>query len=230
MKILAFDTTLTACSAAVCDGGDVLAHGRERLSRGHAEILVPMIRLVLSAASTRFDDLDLIAVTVGPGTFAGIRVGLSAARGIALTTGARVAGMTTLAATAEGARRWCETDEERTIAVLQDARRAELFHQSFPPDDGAAVPEPAVIALADAPSVLPLGPVTVVGNGTELVRDRIVGRRPDVRFSDAPSIPDAVHVARAGLKLAESGGIGNDVPQPLYLRAPNARLPDTRMR
>lgn len=226
MRVLAFDTTLAACSVAVCDGADVLARGRERLSKGHAEILVPMIRSALSAASTRFDDLDLIAVTVGPGTFAGIRVGLSAARGIALTTGARVAGMTTLAAIAEGARRRRETDERRTIAVLQDARRAELFHQAFPPDDGAAVPGPTVIALADAPSVLPPGPVTVAGNGAELVRDRIVGRRPDVRFSDAPSVPDAVHVARAGLRLAESGGIETDAPQPLYLRAPSARLPD----
>ena len=230
MRTLAFDTTLAACSVAVCDGEDALAHERERLSKGHAEILVPMIRSALSAASTRFDDLDLIAVTVGPGTFAGIRVGLAAARGIALTTGARVAGMTTLAAVAEGARRRRETDEERTIAVLQDARRAELFHQAFPPDDGAAVPGPTVIALADAPSVLPPGPVTVVGSGVELVRDRIAGRRPDVRFSDAPSIPDAVHVARAGLKLAKSGGIGNDAPEPLYLRAPDARAPDARRR
>ena len=230
MRVLAFDTTLAACSVAVCDGADLLAHERERLSKGHAEVLVPMIRSALSAASTGFDDLDLIAVTVGPGTFAGIRVGLSAARGIALTTGARIAGMTTLAAVAEGARRWREADEERTIAVLQDARRAELFHQAFPPDGEAAVPEPAVIAVADALSALPPGPVTVAGSGADLVRDRIAGRRPDVRFSDAPSIPDAVHVARVGSRLAESGGVGDDAPRPLYLRAPDARLPDARTR
>ena len=77
-----------------------------------------MIQSVLSAASTWFDELDLIAVTVGPGTFTGIRVGLSAARGIALTTGVRVAGITTMAAIAEGVRQWREMGEGRAIVSL----------------------------------------------------------------------------------------------------------------
>ena len=225
MKILAFDTALDACSVAVCDGRNVLARRHEHLSKGHAEALVPMIQSVLSAASAWFDELDLIAVTVGPGTFAGIRVGLSAARGIALTTGVRVAGITTMAAIAEGVRQWREMDEGRAIVVLHDAGKAELYHQVFPRDGETTVLAPAVIAPTDVPSVLPSGPVTVVGSGTELVRDQIKERHPDVRFSDAPFVPDAVHVARAGLKLAESDGIGNVPPQPLYLRAPDARLP-----
>ncbi len=229
MRILAFDTALDACSVAVCSGRNVLARRHELLSKSHAEALIPAIRSVLSAASTRFDDLELVAVTVGPGTFTGIRVGLSAARGIALTTGIPVAGVTTLAAIAEGARR-PGTDEGRAMVVLHDARRAELFHQVFPCGGGAAAPEPAVIARTDAPSVLPSGPVTVIGSGAELVRDRIAERRPDVRFPDAPSVPDAVHVARVGLALAEAGGIGNGLPRPLYLRPPDVRTPGARTR
>ena len=92
MRILAFDTALEACSVAICETDRVIAHRHEILSKGHAERLVPMIELALADAEMQFQDLDLIAVTVGPGTFTGIRIGLSAARGIALTTGLRIAG------------------------------------------------------------------------------------------------------------------------------------------
>jgi len=100
VRILAFDTALGACSAAVWADGLVLARAFEPRSRGHAEALLPMIEAVLAEAGLRLDALDRLAVTVGPGSFAGTRVGLAAARGLALATGLPLVGVTTLEAVA----------------------------------------------------------------------------------------------------------------------------------
>lgn len=228
MKVLAFDTALDACSVAVCETDRVIAHRHEVLSKGHAERLVPMIELALADAAMRFQDIDLVAVTVGPGTFTGIRIGLSAARGIALTTGVRIAGVTTLAAIAEGARRPAPAEEGSAIAVLHDAHRAELFCQIFSADAGSPPPPPELIALTDAVSMIPVGPAMVVGSGVRQVADQILKHRPDVLFSDAPINPDAIFVAGIGTRQARLGIVGITPPEPLYLRAPDARLPGKR--
>ena len=228
MRILAFDTALDACSVAVCETDRVIAHRHEVLSRGHAERLLPMIELALADAAMQFQDIDLIAVTVGPGTFTGIRIGLSAARGIALTTGVRVAGVTTLAAIAEGARDSSAEAEDTAIAVLHDARRAELFCQIFLSDTVSPPRPPELIALTDAISMIPAGPAMVVGSGVRHVEEQILQYRPDVRFSSAPTNPDAISVARIGARQERLGIVGIFPPEPLYLRAPDARLPGMR--
>ena len=91
MNVLAFDTCLGAVSVAVRwqgPGGDWLTrHAHEARERGHAERLMPMIAEVMEDAGLAFSDLDRIAVTVGPGTFTGVRVGVAAARGLALASG-----------------------------------------------------------------------------------------------------------------------------------------------
>jgi tRNA threonylcarbamoyladenosine biosynthesis protein TsaB len=226
VRILAFDTALDACSVAVCETDRVIAHRHEVLSKGHAERLLPMIELALADAGTQFQDIELVAVTVGPGTFTGIRIGLSAARGIALTTGVKVAGVTTLAAIAEGARESSAAAEETAIAVLHDARRGELFCQIFSSDVDS--PPPELIALTDAVSMIPAGPAMVVGSGVRQVEEQILKYRPDVRFSSAPINPDAIFVAGIGARQAKMGIVGIDPPEPLYLRAPDARLPGKR--
>ena len=228
MRILAFDTALEACSVAICETDRVIAHRHEILSKGHAERLVPMIELALADAEMQFQDLDLIAVTVGPGTFTGIRIGLSAARGIALTTGLRIAGVTTLAAIAEGARRPAAEEEDLAIAVLHDAHRAELFCQIFSSQVEMPPPPPARIALTDAVSMIPAGPAMVVGSGVRLVEDQILKHRPDVQFSSAPFNPDAIFVAGIGARQARLGIADMAPPEPLYLRSPDARLPGKR--
>ena len=86
MKILAFDTALNACSVAIADDGQVLAHTHEKRRRGHAETLLPMIEDEMKKAGITYEDLDLLAVTVGPGTFTGLRIGLAAARGISIAS------------------------------------------------------------------------------------------------------------------------------------------------
>lgn len=228
MRILAFDTALDACSVAVCEADRVIAHRHEVLSKGHAERLLPMIELALADAGTQFQDIELVAVTVGPGTFTGIRIGLSAARGIALTTGVSVAGVTTLAAIAEGARESTAEAEETAIAVLHDAHRGELFCQIFSSDVESPPPPPELIALTDAVSMVPAGPAMVIGSGVRQVEEQILKYRPDVRFSSAPINPDAISVAGIGARQATMGIVGIAPPEPLYLRAPDARLPGKR--
>ena len=89
MRLLAIDTALEACSAAVLDtaGGGIVAQESQAMTRGHAEALMPLIQRVMKAARLDFSELDRIAVTVGPGSFTGLRVGIAAARGIGLAAG-----------------------------------------------------------------------------------------------------------------------------------------------
>src|SRR5262245_65992584 len=100
MRILAIDTALDACSAAVLDTdrGGILASESLPMTRGHAEAVMPLIARVMDGAGIEFRELDRIAVTIGPGSFTGLRVGISAARGIALAAGKPAIGLTTLAA------------------------------------------------------------------------------------------------------------------------------------
>src|SRR3974390_3845695 len=100
MHVLAIDTAVEACAAAVLDTerGAIIAHESPEMVRGHAEALIPLIARVLDRAALRFATLDRIAVTVGPGSFTGLRVGVSAARGIALAARRPAVGITTLAA------------------------------------------------------------------------------------------------------------------------------------
>ena len=225
VKIVAFDTTMETCSVAVCTDDHVIARRQEYFSNGHAERLVPMIQSVLAEADTGYGEIDLIAVTVGPGKFTGIRVGLSAARGIALTTGASVVGVSTLDVIAEGARKRSSFDRESTIMVIHNALRDELFCQMVPFDAAVSSTPPITVALADAVSLLPAGPVTVVGSGVRLLKDQIICERSDVTISDAPNSPDASDLARIGDRIARLGQIEKWPPKPLYIRAPDARVP-----
>src|SRR5262245_44664761 len=99
MRVLAIDTALEACAAAVLDtaSGAVLASESLPMARGHAEALMPLIAQVMDAAAIDFSSLDRVAVTVGPGSFTGLRVGIAAARGIALAAGKPAVGLSTLA-------------------------------------------------------------------------------------------------------------------------------------
>ena len=122
MLILAIDTALDACAAAVLDtsAGGVIAQESQAMKRGHAEALMPLIARVMKASGVAFAALDRIAATTGPGSFTGLRVGLSAARGIALAAGKPVVGVTTL--TAFAAPIVSENDEPHPVLAAIDAR------------------------------------------------------------------------------------------------------------
>ncbi|MDP8917245.1 MAG: tRNA (adenosine(37)-N6)-threonylcarbamoyltransferase complex dimerization subunit type 1 TsaB, partial [Pseudomonadota bacterium] len=157
--ILAIDTCLTACSAAVTDGARVLAARSEPMDRGHQERLGPLVAEVM--AGLEFSALERIGATVGPGSFTGLRVGLAFAKGLGLALGRPVVGVGTLQALA--------ADEGARAAAVVDARRGQVYLQAFA--DGAALSEPEALTAADAADRLrSLGADwRLVGSGAEML-------------------------------------------------------------
>ncbi|MBI1179081.1 MAG: tRNA (adenosine(37)-N6)-threonylcarbamoyltransferase complex dimerization subunit type 1 TsaB, partial [Alphaproteobacteria bacterium] len=135
MRVLAFDTALGAGSVAVVADGSCLARRDEPRPRALAERLLPMIEETLAEAGLGYGDLDLIAVTVGPGTFAGLRIGVAAARGLSLATGVPAAGVTSLEALAFAA--LPDLGEGETVVAAVDGRRGQLYRQAFEKRGGA---------------------------------------------------------------------------------------------
>src|SRR5271155_2578938 len=103
MKTLAVDTALGACSVAITSDGATLAHHWVPMPRGHAEALAPMVEQAMAESGLAFADLDRLAVTTGPGTFTGQRVGLAFMRGLRIALKKPLAGITTLDAMAAAA-------------------------------------------------------------------------------------------------------------------------------
>jgi tRNA threonylcarbamoyladenosine biosynthesis protein TsaB len=221
MNILAIDTTMAACSAAVLRSrsGDLLARRFEAMERGHAEALFPMISAVMDEAGLSFAELDRIAVTLGPGTFTGVRAGLAAARGLALAANLPVAGAGSLAVMAMGC--ITETDEpERSegFMVAHDARRGELYCQFFD-RRGQALCEAEIMTAGEAAEKLPVAMSLIAGSGAAAiaVEGERIGRRLAAKLPGL--LPDAGQLARLALHLPPS----ERPPVPLYLRAPDAK-------
>jgi tRNA threonylcarbamoyladenosine biosynthesis protein TsaB len=221
--VLAFDTAGSACSAAVGRDGGVLAYERREMRHGHAEALLPMIDRVMAAGGLAATDIEIIAVSTGPGGFTGIRAGLAAAQGLALAAQARLIGLTSFAAVAALVRL-----KNAPLLVALDSRRADLYVQLF---DSAGDPlgEPAAL-LPDAlgPSIAALigdTPLRIAGDAAE---DAAAGldRRVDIEIV-TESAPDALGVlaASAGLlPLVEA----ESLPRALYLRPPDVSFPKSR--
>ncbi|ADZ72734.1 tRNA (adenosine(37)-N6)-threonylcarbamoyltransferase complex dimerization subunit type 1 TsaB [Polymorphum gilvum] len=211
MRVLAIDTALANCAAAVLGGSAPLVSRSETIGRGHAERLMTMIGDVMAESSTAFSDLDRIVVTTGPGSFTGLRVGLSVARGFGLVLGKPVIGITTLAAIAAGL---AAEAYGRPLVVALEARNGEAYVQAFNAA-GQPADEPAVRQIADLAASLPDG-ACLAGSAA---RDVAVsaGLSDDRVLSDC-AFADIGVVARLG-QAAEPGS----APVPLYLRAPDAR-------
>lgn len=226
--VLGLDTSTTACSVALVVGGDVVAHRFEEMSRGQAERLNPMIAEVMAEAGRGFNELDLIAVSTGPGAFTGLRIGLVCARALALATGLPVAGVTTFAALARAV-----PDDERAgraLAVCVNARRRDVFMQPFD-DAGAPSGAPRSLTPDEAVQAFGEGRFLLAGDGVGQLVPALVAAGeagPEaaarVRFSIALGPPDARHVARLGI----AAGPSDPMPRPFYIRPVDARLPGAR--
>ena len=211
-RILAVDTALGACSAALLEGERVLSCRHVAMERGHAEALAPMVDAVMREAALPFASLDRLAVTTGPGTFTGQRVGLSFMRGLRVALKKPLTGVTSLAAMAEQAR--CEM-KANCAAAVHDARRGEVYLEAV----GAPVPV-QIVAFEEALSLLKnVSGLIVAGTAAPRVAEAL----QYVRLSPVIA-PDAVWVARLAQRLAAD----ETVPRPLYLRAPDAKLPAQR--
>ncbi len=222
MNILALDTSMGACSAAVfCAGGtsEHLFARAELMARGHAEALMPMVAEAMAEAGVMPSGLDLIAATLGPGSFTGVRIAIAAARGLALATGTKLWGADSLAVMAQGAR--AETDlrqSGRPFAVAVDARRSMLYFGLFDAA-GARLQGPALIAPGDAAALLPDDVAVAVGSGAELLAQAAEMR--DRRVTAA--LPELQPDASALAALALAGGETLTILRPLYLRPPDAK-------
>ncbi len=205
MIVLSLDTCLGACSAAVLRDGEIIAAQSEPMTRGHQERLAPMVRDVMRDAGLAFAELDRIGVTVGPGSFTGLRVGLAFAKGLALALDRPCVGVGTLEALAFGI--------DGVTAAVIDAGRGNLYLQIF--ETGAALTAPDILNLADATArlieVCGGRDVTLVGPGAHLLRD--AAPQATVFGLDSPS-PEVIARLAAKASLAPA--------TPLYLRPPDA--------
>jgi tRNA threonylcarbamoyladenosine biosynthesis protein TsaB len=211
VKILAVDTALGACSVALLDDDKTIAHIFEAMDRGHAERLAPMVEEAMQGME--FSSLQRLAVTTGPGTFTGQRVGLAFMRGLRLALHVPLTGVTTLEAIATAAMH--ETGKARA-AVIHDARREEAY--LLLQEGGTVAQPPAVMPFQDAIAhIHAFGPCALAGTGAAMAA---AGLGSEFALSSIRQ-PDALWVARLAQRLPAS----KDVPGPLYLRAPDAKLP-----
>ncbi|HHN66592.1 MAG TPA: tRNA (adenosine(37)-N6)-threonylcarbamoyltransferase complex dimerization subunit type 1 TsaB [Thermopetrobacter sp.] len=214
MLILALDSALNGCSVALCDraSGEVLSARLQEMERGQAEVLPNMVDAVMMDADDPYDKLAFVAVSRGPGSFTGVRISLAFARALGVTLEIPVTSMTTLEALA---RNVADNPERLPVAAVIDARRDEVYIQAFEADM-APINEPAVLPVAAAAAHLPPGPCLLVGSAARLLADEAAGR---VVAADARPLPLAEVIAlHAPIEPAPAG-----LPEPLYLRPPDAR-------
>jgi tRNA threonylcarbamoyladenosine biosynthesis protein TsaB len=229
MNILAFDTCFGAVSAAVRRQsllGEWVQHEAFEMhgGGGNAERLFEVITHVLEESGLDLEDVDRFAVTLGPGTFTGLRVGTSAVRGLALATGKPVVGTSSLSVIAEQARRLAPALNAAHLVVAMDARRGALYVQQFAPDRSqlteAALLSPEGAAQRICATIIHGSETSVVGSGAETVADamRACGRAARVMLTEIQ--PHAGALALMAPHLTPLTTLA-----PIYLRQPDAKEP-----
>lgn len=203
--ILAFDTSAAHCTAALLSGDTILAHAHEDMVKGQAERLMPLLQEMLDAGRATYADLTAIAVGTGPGNFTGIRISVSAARGLALGLGIPAIGVSVLEAQAFGT--------QGPVLSTVDARRDSVYLQGFGYTPTTGPEQHPLDALPDAVRTPDL---TVIGG-----RSADVGQRLDARAA-APAYPLAEALARIA---APRLGTDQPRPKPLYIRPADAAPP-----
>ena len=229
--VLAIDTSAEACAVAVARDGSVLARAGRGMTHGHAEALMPIVAEAMAAGGCALADVGLVAVTVGPGSFTGVRTGIAAARGIALGAGVRAVGVSSLAAVASGALAEAGGD----VLCVLETRRRDFYVQAFRAAAGDPRPVPLTPPeITDAAGVAALSAAhpgaALAGNALGRLAAEL-GALPDgLRTAAGTGLPEPARVAMLGVALAaaldaEEKGL-EDTLSPLYLRPPEAKLPE----
>ena len=228
MVLLAFDTASNACSAAVWSEGKAVAHFSEGMERGQAERLAPMLHSIMDRASLKFSQLDALAVTVGPGSFTGIRAGLSMAKSLAVATGVPLHGVTTFAL--HKSKLSPAVWKRGPVMIVLETKRDDFYVQVYGLDQ-QIIGRPVSIAsdtlgsyaadLVDSEAT-----ITVAGDGSKralTVLENIFGRRVHCVENPVPDARDLARLTEAGSKA----GCPPSPPEPFYLRPPDVRRPKT---
>lgn len=211
MRVLVIDTALGACTVGLCENGRVLAERSEVMARGHSERLGGVARDVVASAAGGFGGIDRIGVTVGPGSFTGLRVGLAFALGLGQALGRPVIGLSSLYALA-----WSiEGGPHGAVAAAIDARRGEVYLQAWHDGEPLGPPEALTIETARERLSTPGRDWRWVGSGAVLLAER-----------SGPTVTEPTVAALASLTTRLDPA--DHPPRPLYLRAPDA-TPPTRL-
>ena len=213
------DSSAGACSAALWEDATIFER-MEEMRRGHAEALLPMMLSVLRDAERRFRDLDLVAVTVGPGAFTGLRVGLAAARGIALAADLPCSGVTTLEAIAE-AIDW-PTLARLPVLVALDNKHGGVYAQMYLA--GRALEPPSDQTVQTLAWRYAGAPIAIAGDGSPVLREALRAAGSDIEEIAVPPYPMASRVAAIAARRWLAGERPSDPPAPLYLRPPTTGL------
>lgn len=223
MNILAFDTCIDACSVAAGKGlrslTPSIAFADEPMTTGHAERLMPMIQSVMAETGLAFSHLDRIAVTSGPGTFTGTRIGVAAARALSLATGAKLVPLSSLELM--GRNPALPAGPGRTFAIATDARRDEVYIQLFARSTLHPVGPPCVVPLGEISSALGRETTIVIaGSGAEKAAQAARSAGIDATAICADLLPSAIDMLFASFEMATVERLS-----PLYLRPPDAKPP-----
>ncbi|MDR3474406.1 MAG: tRNA (adenosine(37)-N6)-threonylcarbamoyltransferase complex dimerization subunit type 1 TsaB [Devosia sp.] len=214
MRVLGLDATLGRCSAAVVEDGRLLGTCTIAIRQGQPAALPAVVQAALDAASLQPADLGLVAVTIGPGSFTGIRSALAFAHGLAVGLGIPIVGVTVGQALAVAVQ-WAP---HRDLWSVIDNQRGQVFLER----DGLV----ATVSLQALPQ--PARPVTITGDAAIEVAARLAAQGHDVLLTDR-RIPTPFDVARAGEARLRDGGEPGPV-RPLYIDAPAVRLPSGGLR
>ncbi|MEK9661217.1 MAG: tRNA (adenosine(37)-N6)-threonylcarbamoyltransferase complex dimerization subunit type 1 TsaB [Alphaproteobacteria bacterium] len=229
VDILAFDTAAAACSAVLMRNGAILRREWRAMARGHAEALVPMIECVMRGET--YEALSAIGVTVGPGAYTGLRIGIATARGLAIATGVPVVGVTSFAVAVRQVAADLPVDAELLVIALE-TKRADFYLQAFD-RAGAAVAGPQSVLTADIADWLPAGVrrIAVAGDAVSRLLPAFPGRL-EAAVLEGAALPDATALAHcvAGRLIGDGAPPDGTPVRPLYLRPPDATLPSPRRR
>jgi tRNA threonylcarbamoyl adenosine modification protein YeaZ len=220
LRLLAIDTALNACSACVVasDAGEPLALETLTMDRGHAETLLPLVERVVAQVEGGFSAIGRVAVTIGPGSYTGLRVGIAAARAIGLAAGVPVVGVTTLSALIAPL---VSADTQRVLAAAIDARHGQVYFQMVAPG-GRNIIAPCLLGIRDAVRLIGSGPVALNGSGAPAIAVEALTAGIDAIVPSGSGRPDIAWVARLGLAADPAQAM----PKPLYLRGPDAKPQD----
>jgi tRNA threonylcarbamoyl adenosine modification protein YeaZ len=220
LRVLAIDTALGACSACILQAGDAEPLARESIpmERGHAEALLPMLDRVASQVEGGFESLDRVAVTVGPGSYTGLRVGIAAARGIGIAADIPVIGVATLSAFLAPL---MAGDKRGLFTAAIDAKHAQIYVQAVATGGRVIIP-PSLMGIRDAIRLLGSGPILVSGSAAPILAAEARMQGVDIQVDEAALFPDIAWVARLGAIADPTQAL----PKPLYLREPDAKPQD----